>query len=549
VGGEALLVLVVALAFTVELHHLADSDWGRVLLYNSDSLTFPLLWKSLAAGQAFRPVLSSQLLAFPEGLLYVVAQVVAGSYRGAIVLDTYLMMLTCYAGLRAVAAAVVPGSVARRRAAAVTASLALIVTMLLERAPHINTTSVITPLVFSTYYGGVIIIGLFAIAWTARELRRPTVHPVSLVVVTVVVAATTISDPLYVIQVGVPFVVVLGAAVLLGLTPLRRAAWLVAPQAAGVALYEATRPLLRALIGSGTGRYVRFSRMGLARHRVDAELHAVLLNRGTAAKAEVALVVVAWVLGVATAVALTRRARREADTWTAAAAVVALFAVVASLLTAPLVVLTGNYYSRYFLPVVAYPFLAVLPAFALRWPAPRLHAVPASGARAVLSRDGLLAAGAALLVACGAFGVVSGPGAAALLRARGRPTGEDCLEATFEGRDASGVGEYWTVRALDLYARPGLSVLQVDSSTFEVYPWLVNLGAYEHRRFGFVLVDRTDQGGFTLRLGDLAPLGSPARLVTCPDFDIAEYPPGTAGYTRLNALVDRSLAVDLRRYD
>ena len=37
-------------------------------MYDGDSLTFPLLWKALVHGEPLHPIMSSQLLVFPEGV-------------------------------------------------------------------------------------------------------------------------------------------------------------------------------------------------------------------------------------------------------------------------------------------------------------------------------------------------------------------------------------------------------------------------------------------------------------------------------------------------
>ena len=106
---------------------------------------------------------------------------------------------------------------------------------------------------------------------------------------------------------------------------------------------------------------------------------------------------------------------------------------------------------------------------------------------------------------------------------------------------------YWTARALDVYNTAGERVLQVKPN-LSIFAWLVNLGAYEHRSFTFVLVDGSPHGRQTITSADVADLGPPGRIVACPGFRIFSYPPGSAGYGRLNATIARSLDVDLKQF-
>jgi AcrR family transcriptional regulator len=225
--SAAVWPLVVVLAvLTVEVRFLARSSWRPVVRYDGDSLTFPILWHALASGEPMRPVMSPQLLLFPEGVIYAVAHFCTTSVGASIVAVAYINVVLFYLGLRAVATVVVDGSPERRRVAALVPTLLLIAAMLLERVTGINTTTIATPLLFDSFYAGVILIGIGTVVFAARQLRWPATRSRSRrltisAVATGVLALTIISDPLFLVQVTGPFLVVVLALWALRLSPRR----------------------------------------------------------------------------------------------------------------------------------------------------------------------------------------------------------------------------------------------------------------------------------------------------------------------------------------
>jgi hypothetical protein len=557
-AGPIWPILVVVLALTVEVRFLAHSTWRPVVLYDGDSLTFAVLWKALLQGEPMHPVMSSQLLLFPEGAIYAVCRLCTTSISAALVAVAYLNIVSLYLGLRAVAAVVVDGSPDRRRVVAVIPTLLVIGAMLLERVMGVDQTTIATPLLFDSFYAGVILVGVPALAFAAWQLRWSAERSLrwrmaTTVAVSGVVGVTIISDPLFLIQFTAPFLLVAVVFWVLGILPRTRLLWLAAPQVAGAGLYEVLAPLYGRYLGSTSGTYVHPRQVHTAVHVLERDLR--LIVGGAAGRAELALVAAAWVGGLAATTVLlarARRARRRVGRGAPAAAVtapalVAAFAVVASISIVPLIILVGEGVPRYLLPVVTFPFVALVPAADVG------RAAWGGGSRRLGGAARALPAVA--LAGLGVLGLSAIPGAAGILRPQstapsaryGTPLNEGCLERAFDRRPVSGVAAYWTARALDLYNTDGERVLQVKLDE-SIFPWLVDLGSYEHRRFSFVLVDRYDHAEWTIRPSDVAALGRPARIVACPSFDIYTYPPGTAGYRRLNARIDGSLRADLRRY-
>jgi hypothetical protein len=543
------LAVVVSL-LTVEVRFLAHSSWRPVMLYNGDSLTLPILWRALIHGEPLHPVLSPQLLLFPEAVIYAVARLGTTSTSASLVAVAYINVVLFYLGLRALAAVVVAGSADRRRLAAVVPTLLLIASMLLERVMGLNQTTIATPFLFDSFYAGVILVGLAALGFAVRQLdlgvdRSRRRRLITSAGATAILALAIISDPLFVVQVSAPFLLVVAVLFALGRLGASTAVRLAGPHAGAIVAYAALAPLYRRYLGEDGSGYVHVNQIGAASRTLERDLGLIL--HSAAGRVEVALLALAWLVGLLTLAAERYRTGAEArlPAGPTGPVLVSAFAIVASVSILPAVILVGEGIPRYLLPMVTFPFVALVPAANLRRPGP----IPAFLVFA--ARRGPVIA----LTAVTVLGVTALPGAAALVgsapapvNARyGTPAGESCLEAAFGGRPVSGVASYWTARALDVANTDGQRILQVKTD-LTIFPWLVNLGAYEHRRFRFVLIDGSAHAQLTMRPGDVMALGPPARLIACPGFTIYSYPPGTVGYDRLNTIVDRSLQADLKQF-
>ena len=239
---------------TVEVRFLAHSSWRPVVLYDGDSLTFPLLWAALAHGEPLHPVMSTQLLFFPEGVIYALARVATTSIRASLVAVAYLNIILFYLGLRALAAVVVDGPAARRRLAAVVPTLLLIAEMLLERVMGVNHTTIATPFLFDSWYAGVILVGIGALAFAAYQIRGAATlswrrQLTAAVLATGVLTATTISDPLFLVQIILPFLLVAAVLGILGRLRGPLLGWVAGPHLGAIALSLALTPLYGPLPG------------------------------------------------------------------------------------------------------------------------------------------------------------------------------------------------------------------------------------------------------------------------------------------------------------
>jgi hypothetical protein len=205
---------------------------------------------------------------------------------------------------------------------------------------------------------------------------------------------------------------------------------------------------------------------------------------------------------------------------------VVTFSLVAPVVDLFGVLISGNSTSRYYVPVFVFSLLSLIP-LAARLP-------DLSTWQRVRTSASVVAAATALLTA----GVVT-PDLEPLLRSSNFRDMR-CLEQALGGEPRTGVAQYWTARALDVYSTGGVRVLQVLPD-LQVFAWLVNLGEFEHRHASFVLVDRIDWGQITLTANDTLVLGKPAAITTCPSFYVYSYPKGTMGFQVINSAISSSL--------
>ena len=340
------------------------------MLYDGDSLTFPILWAALAHGEPLHPVMSTQLLFFPEGVIYAIARVATTSIRASLVAVAYLNIILFYLGLRALAAVVVDGPAARRRLAAVVPTLLLIAEMLLERVMGVNHTTIATPFLFDSWYTGVILVGIGALAFAAHQIRGAATlswrrRLTAAVLATGVLTATTISDPLFLVQIILPFLLVAAVLGILGRLRGPLLGWVAGPHLGAIALSLALTPLYGPYRGGSASTYVHLHVAGATAKALEADLHLVL--RSAAGRVELVLMAGAWMIGLATLAAQVRRARSApSDRGGGAPSLfVSAVAVVASASVIPLIILVGDPTPRYLLPVATFPLVALVPAFNL----------------------------------------------------------------------------------------------------------------------------------------------------------------------------------------
>lgn len=507
-GREALGGLVALALSVIALRHVLATARVELLWYDGDSVLLPLVRRSMELGQPFEWAMSPALFFFPELPVYLLCSVVTATPQQALALNGLLVMLAVYALVRATANELMPA--ARRSARIAVSAVALgFVTLLALTESSATATSLelASLLLTTTYYYGAVLAMLGTAVLVLRAVRTGRASVAVLVVLGLVAACTTASNPLYVPWSAAPVVVTLLLLAFARRLPWRPVLLLAGTVTAGSVVGYLLRIPLRPFVSLDPSTYVQPSRAG-----ETLRFFAALTDdrAGTAAgDAGLLLLFVGVLLSVGGTVWAWRV--RTSRTVLVAAALPLVTVVGVSVG----VVVAGSETPRYLEPIVTAPLLALVAVAELARTAVRSTRVhrPRRGIRVVLA-----VAAAGVLLA----GVATAPSTArAVTTARYDPA--SCLDRWADGRDVVGVGQFWTVRPLAAYASTNVQLLQVRD-TFQTYPWLVDLGAYRNAAPTFVVIGTRDL--WTTAVED--SLGTPATITHCTGFDVYDYA-GTSG--------------------
>ncbi|OIH95768.1 MULTISPECIES: hypothetical protein [unclassified Curtobacterium] len=508
VWREALGALVALALAVVALRHVVATERVSVLWYDGDSVLLPLVRRSLEAGQPFEWAMSPALFFFPELPVYLLCALVTATPQQALALNGVLVLLAVYALVRAAANELMPSAGRAARITVSAGALAFVTLLVLtESSPTTNSLELASLLLTTTYYYGVVLAMLGTAVLVLRAVRTGRASPTVLVVLGLVAACTTASNPMYVPWSAAPVVVTLALLALARRVPWRPAGLLGATLVVGSVVGYLLRVPLRPFVSLDPSSYLHPDRAA-----ASLRFFAALTDdrAGTAAGDAGLLLLFA---GVLVAVGGTVWAWRVRTSRTVLVATALPLVTVVALSVG--VVVTGQDAARYLQPIATVPLLALVAVAELARTAVRRTRVhrPRRGLATAVA----VAAGAVLVT-----GVAVTPSTAgAVAAARYGPTA--CLERWADGRTVTGVGQFWTVRPLAAYATPNVHLLQVRD-TFDAYPWLVDLGAYRDASPTFVIVGSRDL--WTTAVED--SLGAPATITHCTGFDVYDYA-GTAG--------------------
>ena len=527
IGREALGGLVALALSVIALRHVLATARVDLLWYDGDSVLLPLVRRSMELGQPFEWAMSPALFFFPELPVYLLCSLVTATPQQALALNGVLVLLAVYALVRAAANELMPA--ARRSARIAVSALALgFVTLLVLTESSATATSLelASLLLTTTYYYGAVLAMLGTAVLVLRAVRLGRASVTVLVVLGLVAACTTASNPLYVPWSAAPVVVTLVLLALARRLPWRPVGLLAATLTLGSVVGYLLRIPLRPFVSLDPSTYVQPSRAG----ETLGFFAALTDDRAGSAAGDAGLLLL--LVGVLLSVGGTVWAWRVRTSRTVlAAAALPLVTVVAVSVG---VVVAGSETPRYLEPIVTAPLLALVAVAELARTAVRRTQVhrPRRGIRAVLA----LAAAGVLLA-----GIATAPSTArAVAQARYDPAA--CLDRWADGRDVVGVGQFWTVRPLATYASTNVQLLQVRD-TFATYPWLVDLGAYRDAAPTFVVIGSGDV--WTTAVED--SLGPPATITHCTGFDVYDYA-GTSGAAVLQRdVVDSADAVRRER--
>lgn len=540
---EAIPILVVVAAAMVVLSRMATSTWSAILLYNGDSLVLPLLERSIADGEPFQWVFSSQLFVFPELLIYGFIGLFTDDTRLTIVTNVVVNLVLLYVFARLIARFSLQRS--RHRFIEISVALAAVglftIFCLLEPEPNINGSAIATLFLMNTYYQGAVLAGLAAITlvlWVSRGFHRvqwgvgrTTVYALVAGAITI---ATTLCDPLYAMQITAPLCLALIAVWFANRLTARGFVLLLLVNGGGAVIGLWARRFVTQFLSAEVDSYIDTTRIPASITLLETTVAELAATPGGVFKLLLlgGLVVAMFAFFFYALYAQSRPAlRRSVTSGEFFLSALSTFSFVTLVIG---FVYTGSTTTRYLLPIFIFPILAMIPIVVhiLRR---SMLVVAYADYRRSLARFmiGAAATGSALVLVAGA---VNTPPVVRMVTGADF-TGVDCFDDFVGTDDSNGVGTFWITREWEVYGSERGDVLQVNGD-LTIFDWMINLSSYEDKTFSYVVLDPF---GFVSE-DTIAPLGTPADVVSCGDYTIYDYA-GTPG----EEILTDEIAADLER--
>lgn len=527
--GWPIIILLFALA--IELSHIEHSGWLHYFLYDADSLTLPLLRESIAQKQPAQWVFSSDFGLFPEGIFYAISSFFTSTISMSLVFNAALSMTTIYVLLRWAASNFNKAAKYMQRLFALGCSLLFIFYMLLERLPYVDSRSIATLYLLTTYYYGVVISGAFLLcislvqfktALSDRQLKKWLLTGLAFAVA----ALSSFSDPLFVIEYVVPLVIVLVLLLLLGGLTFKRTLYIGLPQLLGAGVGYLVNSQFKEFIGQAIGGHIITqqipSTLTIFHYSVSVAIHSksglLELLLVTAVILFSAFYSLWWIY------TKSHHSERKLD---GRLLMLSLFAVIEPVIIVFFSVAIGSTVTRYLLPLV------ILPMFGL---------MPLLSSKVSLDLDAKLrnvnyVITAAVVVLVLVLGSLSFSSVSKLISPYTYPD-VACLSKTLGEQEAYGVGEYWLVRPLDVYGPADEQAVQVNTN-FSIYPWQANVGSY-NRTYSFIIVDAQPTSLQAITASDPYLPPGPSKITNCSNMYIYQYSVNSLGYVQLNSDVHTS---------
>lgn len=531
-------LVAVALA-VIAVGSVVAGERATLLFYDGDSVLFELVRRSIVDGLPFHWAMSAVLFFFPEIPVYLGLRALVSTAQQAVIANALLNLVVLYVLVRLVAGLLGSGRSgsgrsgsgrARSIVVALVAYGAIILCLLSETTGSKETLELTTLFLIGTYYYGSIL-GAFASLVLVMSLVRAGLAGaparVAAAGLVALAALSTLSNPLFVLWGAVPLAAALVIAGALAAARWRLVLPLVGMLAAGSILGVAARIPLAPFVSPSALSYVYPGR------QLDSfvfYLARVAELRLTPGAAELILFLVLTAAAIAAAVLALRRRDEPL------LVLVASFGLITPLFVFAFNVALGTESVRYLQPLYFAPLMSIVVVGTVvartraRGPArTRSARLPHWAPRALV----------AVLVALVAAGTL--PAAAAVASAAGSDYREaDCLEEWIAGRDITGTGMFWDIRALKAYGDESVHLVQTDFGIVDAFPWLVDVAEFYDADVSYVIVARGD-AEWERTVTDT--VGSPAAIEQCPDYSIMDYT-GTPGAATLSALLRESGRAD-----
>lgn len=492
------------------IFQLNRGEWKDAFYYDGDNITLALALKSIIDGESFRWVFSSQSFIFPEGPLFSVAYLISENFKSALLTSTYLN-ISLIAVLIFLIARHIYADYRQTLLSTVLFIVFLIFSFNLEHKPDINSTTIITLILFTTYYVGVILVSLlqiwlYGLASNLVALTRLTVG--------MLIACSTgfacASNPLFLLQFVVPCLL-LGAILTLTHDYRRDAIFVLCTSLGGAVIGFVIRMFLSVYTAASVSSYISIDRMYSAIASLTLSVHTGVNDP---------LILLLWsfwlLLFFFHGLVYIYALRQQEGPVGFGFIFFHAFCILSPIITLAGIVLSGNHLTRYLIPI---PFFTMAGAALI---AP------------VFFRSGLSHFHIVLVLLSGTLLTYI----SYLNVSKATPNAESNIECFFnyaKETNAKFVGSFATSRYLNLYSNLGTPIQQVDKE-FKPLNWLSN--RYEHLgdRISHVIVDKQDYP-VLITTTDTIMLGRPRSVHECHDFYIYRYDPTSNGYKILNERV------------
>jgi hypothetical protein len=504
------LICISILLIGVMFLHLNSINWKGLFYFHGDSVTLALALKSILAGEPFKWVFSSQLFIFPEGILYAISYLVSQDYKSALLINAYINI-----GLIFLGAYYLVGYLRIKGGSAynffIILSCLFLISFSSESVPDINYKSISTLIMFNTYYGGVIIVSIFQLFLVLSITKsNPKYFWPKSSFFALCGALCYASDPLYLLQFLIPLIALLFLLLLLDRS---RYFWLstkiIFISAISLSLGHLLRYTLRDHWSASVGSYIGFSKVGIALHN----LLGVIVGLQSSP-----IYLFLWALWACLLLLMGRRFcylirhRNSSQEWLMDYLVIG-FLFSASILSSLGVILTGNFLTRYFLPV---PIFSII-----------------GGALAIIGfSNKLIIKLIIIILLMGSAGFSYFTYSNSMMTETTVESDIRCYQKFVNELKIHAVGGFWTSRALDLYGNENSRVFQVTKD-FHPYNWLSNRNDYSRFELSGVIVDN-EPGTININESDVLILGTPTETQNCQRFKIHAYAKGTLGFKTLN---------------
>lgn len=527
---EVILLLVITAAFVIEMAHIADTAWLQVFLHDSDSLTLPIIYKSLQLHEPLEWVFSAQLNLFPEAIIFAVAAVFTRTVESALAVNAFINVLVFYGLVRVILRVIASKSLAKRQTYGLLTVLVLLGFMLLE-TPTTFGQALVTYMLFSSYYSGPLFIGLLNVGVLAYLIKHPLPlfsrkRWLALAGLGLINSSTVASNPMFVIQFTAPLLATLALLwqqkILKGRQFLQLVALQLAPVAVGMLVRQT---ILKGYIGLGLGTFLApVSQIFEWRPLLALSIKTIApIAASSALRLRMFL---STILYFSTVFILLFSLRKSIKRFRPEVLFVLLFIVLE-----PLVLLLCLYDStvsaeRYMIA----PFIIGVIAISL-------IAVTSFSDRYVSQiKIGLISLSLIILMIS--------PLQFHKLTAfqNSYVANETCLDEALEGKPEAGLADYWVSRALDVYNSRDQRVLQMwHNESPAIYPWLNNVGAYRDKQFSFYILQRKHRLTPLFNREVTDPPANYTSVSACENFLVYHYAPGSQGYNDLNKSIQNSL--------